>query len=139
MSKTITLDGVEYNLVPKHTTTEPFICNLDGVDYWLGPEAPERMSWHAALKWCGQQGPGYQLPTREIMLIAAIKHFSLFSKPGGCGERGGYWTVSGCNDSAAWMHRMPIGSGAGYSFQIDKGALASVRAVRPVRKAGFEV
>lgn len=66
--KTITIDGVEYNLVPVNKEPEPLICTLDGVQYFLGPQAPDTMTWQDAMDWCKSLGDGYELPNRQVLL-----------------------------------------------------------------------
>ena len=53
------LDGVLRN--------EPFICCQDGFAYFLGPEAPNDLTWQDAINWCKSLGDYYELPSKYIL------------------------------------------------------------------------
>ena len=81
--KSIVIDGIEYELIPKKQKM-PLICELNGIKFYLGPEATNEMNWKDAVKWCAELGDGFELPSREIALILSI-NFKPF-----CG--GHFWT-----------------------------------------------
>lgn len=47
----------------------PFICQLDGYNYYLGNEVGEEMTWEGAKEYCNNLGEGWELPPKEIMSI----------------------------------------------------------------------
>ena len=60
----------EYRIKPKEAVEGDFICEIDGVKWWLGPESDEEMSWDGAKEWAEQQG--CSLPPREVLLMCYI-------------------------------------------------------------------
>ena len=64
-------DTCEYRIKPKEAEKGDFICEIDGVKWWLGPESEEEMSWGDAKEWAEQQG--CVLPPREVLLMCYIK------------------------------------------------------------------
>ena len=64
-------EELEYRIKPKEARKGDFICEIDGVKWWLGPESEEEMSWEGAKEWAEQQG--CSLPPREVLLMCYIK------------------------------------------------------------------
>ena len=48
----------------------PIITTIDGIEYRLGPESPNRLTWDEAIDWC--ESVGGELPSREVLLICFI-------------------------------------------------------------------
>lgn len=63
-------EELEYRIKPKEAEKGDFICEIDGVKWWLGPESDEEMSWEGAKEWAEQQG--CSLPPREVLLMCYL-------------------------------------------------------------------
>ena len=121
MNKTITIDGIEYALTA--VVKEPLICNLNGVDYFLGPESPDELNWEEAVKWCKSLGDGYELPSREILLTVMVQ------LPCAGWKEGLYWSWSEFGTASAWIQRWVAYCPGGQS-NSDKTVAYRVRAIR---------
>ena len=74
-------------MTPKEANKGDFICEINGIKWWLGPESKEEMTWESAKEWCEQQN--CVLPPREVLLMCYLnesirKQF----------EKGRYWIGS---------------------------------------------
>lgn len=63
-------EELEYRIKPKEAEKGDFICEIDGVKWWLGPESKKEMTWESAKEWAEQQG--CSLPPREVLLMCYI-------------------------------------------------------------------
>lgn len=122
MNKAITIDDIKYTLTPV-VKEEPLICNLNGVDYSLGPEAPDELNWEEAKEWCKELGADYELPSREVLLIAMLK-LTDAGWASGC-----YWTSSEHCDTDAWIQYW-YSSNPGNQYSNVKDLAYRVRAIR---------
>ncbi len=84
----------EYRIKPKKAKKGDFICEIDGVKWWLGPESDEEMTWSDAKEWVEDQG--CVLPPREVLLMCYINKniCEQFKKDW-------YWTSSEYEDNPA--------------------------------------
>lgn len=128
--KKIVLDGVEYDLIPRTQSAvelEPLICTIDGYQYFLGPEAPYKMTWLEAIEWCQRQSVGtddeYQLPDRQV-LLACFMNKNIREKFGTVY----YWSSSEYSFNGAWAQFFVNGN----QFNSLKTFYYGVRAVRKV-------
>ena len=48
----------------------PVITTIDGIEYRLGPESPNRLTWDDAIRWC--ESVGGELPSREVLLMCYV-------------------------------------------------------------------
>ena len=128
--KTIVIDGVEYDLVPRQAIgkeQEPLICTLDGYQYFLGPEAPDKMPWEDAIEWCQGLNVGtedeYELPDRQVLLACFMNENS---RKKFCVDA--YWSSSENYSTNAWKQDFTNGIQNYYNKTNDY----RVRAVRKV-------
>ena len=64
-------EELEYRIKPKEAKKGDFICEIDGVKWWLGPESEEEMTWQEAKEFV--ESKGATLPPREVLLMCFIK------------------------------------------------------------------
>ena len=128
--QTIVIDGVEYDLVPRQAIgkeQEPLICTLDGYQYFLGPEAPDKMPWEDAIEWCQGLNVGtedeYELPERQVLLACFMNENN---RKKFCVDV--YWSSSEFDSSFAWVQSFANGAQSINS----KTPYSRVRAVRKV-------
>lgn len=60
----------EYRIKPKEAVKGDFICEIDGVKWWLGPSSEKEMTWSDADEWCVDRG--CILPPREVLLMCYL-------------------------------------------------------------------
>ena len=100
------------------------ICELNGYRYYLGPEAPNKMKWDDAKKWCDDQG--YELPSREVMIQCYRKFKDQFKTD--------YWYWIGDEFNATYAWKQDFGDGFQFNYGYkDYGTY--VMAVRKVPNA----
>lgn len=98
------------------------ICNLNGITWVLGDEAPYPMTWKDANKWC--KSIGQDLPPREVLLMAFL---NLEIRSNFANVH--YWSSSESDSDFAWYQNFK--SGIQNDFN-NKFLALSVRAVRAV-------
>lgn len=126
--KEITIDGKVYDLVPRETVSkqeEPpqLICELNGVQYFLGPEAPEEMMWQEANHWCKSLGEEYELPSRIVLAICFMNPETKQKF-----KENWYWSSTEFDAFYAWYQNFTMG----HVHNYPKYNNAQVRAVRKV-------
>jgi hypothetical protein len=99
----------------------PIICNLNGTNWILGPEADEELDWKSAKAWCTSVGG--ELPPREILLLASMNQ----ATSDWFGVRT-YWSSSELSATTAWFQTF---SNSTHNFNY-KTSNYYVRAVRRV-------
>ena len=128
--KEIVIDGKAYRLVPVETTEqeeELLICELNGCQYFLGPEAPEEMTWQEAIEWRKSLDDEYELPNR-IVLLACFMNPVTKQKF----KETWYWSSTGSNATHAWCQLFNNGN------QLSNPKRSNFR-VRAVRRVGIDL
>jgi hypothetical protein len=120
--KTITIDGVEYNLTPIEKQSKPIILEQH-LKFEVYPEDLGEHNWEDAKKVCADLGDGWRLPTREELHLMWLNRESV-----GGFAAAYYWSSSEDNSNYAWNQYF----GPGYQYCYDKSYTACVRAVRDV-------
>ena len=123
--KTITIDGVEYNLTPIKKTKkkqEPIILEQT-LKFEVYPEDLGEHNWKDAKKICEKLGDGWRLPTREELHLMWLNRDNI----------GGFvaaysWSSSEFNIPNAWFQYFYSGNQSNYY----KNDANYVRAVRDV-------
>jgi hypothetical protein len=118
--KTITIDGVEYNLTPIEKQSKQIILEQT-LKFEVYPNYLGNHTWKDANYVCALLGDGWRLPTREEL------HLMYLNK----NEIGGfaaayYWSSSESYNNSAWSQSFATGSQA----SDDRLSTAYVRAVR---------
>ena len=130
--KTITIDGVEYNLTPIKKTKkkqEPIILEQT-LKFEVYPEDLGKHSWEDAKKVCEDLGDGWRLPTREELLLIWLNKDNIWLNKDNIGGFAAayYWSSSEYRSNYAWGQDFLFGSqdndGEGNAFYV--------RAVRDV-------
>ena len=99
----------------------PIITNIDGIEYRLGPESPNRLTWDEAMDWC--KSVGGELPSREVLLMCYINEtIKANFKPDY------YWLSTEFFTHGAWLQGFN-GGNQGYAYKV---STAYVRAVRGI-------
>lgn len=103
MFEQITIEGKKYDLVPVEEQSCIFICSIDEKEYYLGPEAEEKMTWEDAKKWA--KSVGGQLMPREVGIMAfkkaeIRKHFRTDDW---------YWLEDEYDSTFGWCHCFSTG------------------------------
>ena len=117
--KTITIDGVEYNLTPIEKT-EAIILEQH-LNFEVYPEDLGEHNWEDAKKICEDLGDGWRLPTREELHLMWLNRESIVSFADGY-----YWSSSEYNNNYAWGQDFNNGS----QYYYNKNNTSYVRAVR---------
>lgn len=94
--KTITIDGVEYNLTPIEKQPKPIILEQT-LKFEVYPEDLGKYTWNYAKIVCAELGDGWRLPTREELSLMYLNK----------NEIGGfaaayYWSSSEGSNTTAW-------------------------------------
>lgn len=81
-------------MTPKEANKGDFICEINGIKWYLGPEASESLPWNEAMMWA--HANGCVLPSREVLLMCYInkdirKQF----------KEGWHWSCSECEGHTA--------------------------------------
>jgi hypothetical protein len=89
--------------------TAPTICEIDGTQWLLGPEAKTPMSWEDAKNWC--QSMGGVLPPRDVLLQTYINQEweNWFKESLGGFATAYYWSSSEDGSSHAWFQEFSNG------------------------------
>jgi hypothetical protein len=101
--KTITIDGVEYNLTPIETKSKPIILKQT-LEFEVYPEDLGKHNWKDAKKICEDLGNGWRLPTREELHIMWLNRESV-----GGFAAAYYWSFSEGNNKSAWSQYFDYG------------------------------
>lgn len=118
--KTITIDGVEYNLTPIENQSKPIILKQT-LEFEVYPKDLGEHNWEDAKKVCEDLGDGWRLPTRVEL------HLMFLNKDTIGGFAGAYyWSSSEANTNYAWLQNFS----SGCQYNNNKNATLYVRAVR---------
>jgi hypothetical protein len=120
--KTITLDGVDYNLTPIEKQSKPIILEQH-LKFEVYPEDLGQHNWEDAKKVCEDLGNGWRLPTREELHVMWLNRESV-----GCFPAAYYWSSSESYDYYAWGQYFDNG----YQNGTIKNNTNYVRAVRDI-------
>ena len=126
--KTITIDGVEYNLTPITKTKkkqEPIILEQH-LKFEVYPEDLGEHNWKNAKKVCKNLGNGWRLPTREELHLIWLNKENI-----GGFAAAYYWSSSEGNFYNAWYQAFNNGNQYNYA---NKSNTYYVRAVRDVKR-----
>lgn len=118
--KTITIDGVEYNLTPIEKQPKPIILEQH-LKFEVYPEDLGKHSWEDAKKVCEDLGDGWRLPTREELHLMWLNKDSI-----GGFAAADYWSSSEFYSYFAWYQNFNNGDQHNYG----KNDTFYVRAVR---------
>ena len=118
--KTITIDGVEYNLTPIEKQSKPIILKQT-LEFEVYPKDLGKHTWEDAKKVCEKLGDGWRLPTREELHLMWLHKDSIGGFAGAY-----YWSSSESNSYYAWSQ----GFDSGIHLYNYKSSTNYVRAVR---------
>jgi len=118
--KTITIDGVEYNLTPIEKQSKPIILEQH-LKFEVYPKDLGQHNWEDAKKICADLGDGWRLPTREELHLMWLNRESI-----GCFAAAYYWSSSETNIYNAWSQTFSNG----FQYYHFKYNTIYVRAVR---------
>ena len=97
----------------------PVITTIDGIEYRLGPESPNRLTWDEAMDWC--KSVGGELPDRQVLLACYINENIRINF-----KEEYYWSSTEFSTAYAWYQYFGNG-GQGTNF---KNNTPYVRAVK---------
>lgn len=117
--KTITIDGVEYNLTPIEKQSKPIILEQT-LKFEVYPKDLGEHNWEDAKKVCEDLGDGWRLPTREELHLMWLNRENI-----GGFAAAYYWSSSEYGNGLAWYQYF----GSGFQFNDDKYGTYYVRAV----------
>jgi hypothetical protein len=120
--KTITIDGVDYNLTPIETKSKQIILKQT-LEFEVYPEDLGEHNWEDAKKVCEELGDGWRLPTREELHLMWLNRENI-----GGFAAAYYWSSSEYDKFNAWNQYFYNGRQSNYL----KFATYYVRAVRDV-------
>ena len=120
--KTITLDGVEYNLTPIKKQSKPIILEQH-LKFEVYPKDLGEHNWEDAKKVCENLGDGWRLPTREELHLMWVNRESI-----GNFATAEYWSSSEFNYNFVWVQFFNYGS----QINDNKNDSFYVRAVRDI-------
>jgi hypothetical protein len=120
--KTVTIDGVEYNLTPIKKQSKPIILEQN-LKFEVYPKDLGKHDWEDAKKVCEDLGDGWRLPTREELHLMWLNRESI----GGFGTVY-YWSCSENGSYYAWYQFFYNG----FQYYYDKYNANYVRAVRDI-------
>lgn len=120
--KTMTIDGVEYNLTPIENQSKPIILEQH-LKFEVYPKDLGEHNWKDAKKLCEDLGDGWRLPTREELHLIWLNKESI-----GVFAAAYYWSSSEASICNAWTQYF----GDGFQSSHYKNVIYYVRAVRDV-------
>jgi len=120
--KTITIDGVEYNLTPIEKQSNPIILKQT-LEFEVYPENLGKHNWEDAKKVCENLGDGWRLPTREELHVMWLHRAHV-----GGFAAAYYWSSSEYNINSAWGQNFDNG----LQYNNFKNYTYYVRAVRDI-------
>lgn len=115
--KTITIDGVEYNLTPVTKTTYKLL--RQALEFEVYPDDLGKFTWEDAKEACATLGKGWRLPTREELHLMWLNKDDSFAAAY-------YWSSSEGLNNDAWIQNFTSGVQDNYN----KNYPFYVRAVR---------
>lgn len=115
--KTITIDGVEYNLTPITKTTYKLL--RQSLEFEVYPDDLGKFTWEDAKEACATLGEGWRLPTREELHLMWLNRDDSFAASY-------YWSFSEDDNNYAWLQNFLDG----FQYYNYKGNTCYVRAVR---------
>jgi hypothetical protein len=118
--KTITLDGVEYNLTPIKKRPKQIILEQT-LKFEVYPNYLGNHTWKDANYVCALLGDGWRLPTREELHLMYLNKNEIGGFAEAC-----YWSSSEYTNYNAWGQSFFNGS----QYSLRKHAAYYVRAVR---------
>jgi len=118
--KTITIDGVEYNLTPIEKQSKPIILKQT-LEFEVYPKDLGQHNWEDAKKVCEDLGDGWRLPTREELHLMWLNRESI----GGFAVAY-YWSSSEFNDYGSWGQSFYDGYQGNY-FKLTTNYVRAVR------------
>jgi hypothetical protein len=121
--KTITIDGVEYNLTPIEKQSKPIILEQH-IKFEVYPKDLGQNNWEDAKKLWEDLGDGWRLPTREELHLMWLNRDSIESF-----AAANYWSSSEDGNSFAWLQLFNNGN----QYNNFKYNTNFVRAVRNVK------
>jgi hypothetical protein len=116
--KTITIDGVEYNLTPIEKQSKQIILKQT-LEFEVYPKDLGQHNWEDAKKVCKNLGNGWRLPTREELHLMWLNKDDSFAAAY-------HWSSSEGNNDNAWFQDFLFGNQTNYYKN-------STNYVRPVR------
>jgi hypothetical protein len=120
--KTITIDGVKYNLTPIENQSKPIILEQH-LKFEVYSEDLGEHNWEDAKKVCEDLGDGWRLPTREELHFMWINRRTV-----GDFANNYYWSYSEVNSKSAWYQDFSTGR----QSNNYKNDICYVRAVRDI-------
>jgi hypothetical protein len=120
--KTITIDGVDYNLTPIEKQSKPIILEQH-LKFEVYPKDLGKHNWEDAKKVCEYLGDGWRLPTREELHLVWVNRESI-----GGFDTVYYWSSSESDSNGAWGQYFYVG----YQLNCNKSSTYYVRAVRDI-------
>lgn len=120
MDSQIIINGKKYNLVPVEEQERILICEINGMKYYLGPEADKKLSWGQA-KECAE-GLGGELMSQEVGILA-FKNPNIRKQ---FRTECWYWLGDEYSSSYGWMQGFEEGDRQEYS---NKAIPCAVRVV----------
>jgi hypothetical protein len=120
--KTITIEGVEYNLTPIENQSKPIILEQH-LKFEVYPKDLRQHDWEDAMKICEDGGDGWRLPTREELHLMWLNKDSI-----GGFKASFYWSSSDAKFGNAWNQSFSSGN---QDFN-DKTITFYVRPVRDI-------
>jgi hypothetical protein len=101
----------------------PIITNIDGIEYRLGSESPNRLTWDEAMDWC--ESVGGELPSREVLLMCYVNENIRINF-----KEEYYWSSTEFSTTQPWCQGFKVC----YQYYNDKTSTYYVRAVRRYEK-----
>jgi hypothetical protein len=123
--KTVTIDGVEYNLTPIKKQSKPIILEQH-LKFEVYPKDLGQHNWEDAKKVCEDLGDGWRIPT---ILELNIMRFNRGNVNGFTDEY--YWSSNEINNNYVWSKFFANG-GEYYTSKDDTGYVRAVRDVMRV-------
>ncbi len=118
--KTITIDGVEYNLTPIENQSNPIILEQH-LKFEVYPKDLGKHNWKDAKKLCENLGDEWRLPTREELHLMWLNRKSI----GGFAATY-YWSFSEDNNTSAWNQNFIFGN-QNSNFKVNTFCVRAVR------------
>ena len=120
--KTITIDGVDYNLTPIETKSKPIILEQH-LKFEVYPKELGEHNWQDAKKVCEDLGDGWRLPTREELHLMWLNRESI-----GGFDTVYYWSCSENGSYYAWFQNFD-GGVQSYNYKAESYYARAVRAL----------
>jgi len=118
--KTITINGVEYNLTPIEKQSKLIILEQH-LKFEVYPKDLGQHNWEDAKKVCDELGDGWRLPTREELHLMWLNKDDSFAAAY-C------WSSSEYNNFSAWNQNFNNGN-QNYDYKTNTYYVRAVRAL----------